>query len=210
MAEAVLLLFRSVIRLALLITSLFLISSCSINRGESDVCFVGDSIFDIWDVEASFPNFIVHKHAVIGAKIQDLDDWDLSDCKDIPTVFLMGTNNIGKSYLDTANTQKNQQKHTDEVLKRLEKIDAKPLLYVSILPRSTNNKEGLSINYYIESLNSLVEQSLDSAEVDYRYINAFDYFIDRDYLIKKNLFKDGLHPNAEGYEVLTARILKVL
>lgn len=194
----------------LLITALLLISSCSINQGDSEVCFIGDSIFSIWDMEASFPNFIIHKHAVIGARIQDLDDWDLGDCKDVPTVFLMGTNNIGKNYLDSTNTQKNQQKHTDEVLKRLEKLEAKPLLYVSILPRNMNNKEDLSINRYIESLNSLVDKSLDSAEIDYRYINAFDYLIDRDYLIKKNLFKDGLHPNAEGYEILAARILKFL
>lgn len=198
------------IRHALILGLFLLISSCSINRGESDVCFVGDSIFAVWDIESSFPDYIIHKHAVVGAKLEDLDEWNLTDCRDLPTVFLIGTNNVGKNYSDSANAFQSQKKFAKALLDRAQKLNASPLLYVSILPRKEKGWADTTINVYIESLNSLVKESLDSAKIDYRYVDSYSSFLNQGYQIKETLFKDGLHPNAEGYEVLRAKIGRFL
>lgn len=198
------------LRRILLAGLLLLIASCSTDKGDPDVCFVGDSIFSLWDIDASFPDYTANKYAVIGAKLEDLDGWHLSSCKDLPIVFLLGTNNIGYSYQDTAIWVTDQEAHVQKLLKRVDTLGAKPLLYVSILPRNANHVEGISVNQYIEGLNDRVRAALDSAGIDYRYIDAYTSFLDGDYTINDSLFTDGLHPSAKGYEVLTARVAPFL
>ena len=81
----------------LLLSFLFVIAfgSCAFEEGEDELCFVGDSITYLWDLEYYFPNYIVSKHAVSGAGLKQMDSWDVSDCKGRTTILLIGTNDIG-------------------------------------------------------------------------------------------------------------------
>lgn len=189
----------------------FLVYSCSfVNEGKSEICFVGDSITHIWDLEYSFPGFYIHKHAENGAKIQNLDNWNLNDCEGIPTVFLMGTNNIGR-YLE--DDEKFKQIHEDflkELIPRLDKIKADPLLLISILPRNIKWNESEKVNVNIEMQNKIIKDSLDKMHYNYKYIDVFYLFLDEGYEVKKNYFYDGVHPSREGYEILSSKVLEYL
>ena len=174
------------------------------------MCFVGDSITHIWDLEYFFPGFYIHKYAANGAKIQEIDEWDLSDCEGIPTVFLMGTNNIGMYSADTKNIEQIREDFIKQLAPRLKKIKADPLLLVSILPRNSHWKESVKVNENIEIQNEMIKKYLDEERFNYRYVDAFYLFLEKGYQIKKDFFYDGIHPSKEGYEVLSTKVLEYL
>ena len=186
-------------------------SSCSfINKGDSEICFVGDSITHIWDLEYFFPDFVVHKHAENGAVLQDLAKWDLTECKGLTTVFLMGTNNIGHVSIDNSDARIIRKDFVELYLKKISRIEADPLFVVSILPRNFNNRQNSKVNENIEKVNEMIQDSLKKSEMNYEFIDVFDAFLEKDYKIRKSLFYDGLHPSKEGYELLASKILKYL
>ena len=197
------------LRLSAIFFSLLLVS-CSINAGESEVCFIGDSITSQWDLDYYFSGFITHKHAEGGVGINALDKWDLSNCRDIPTVFLMGTNNIGKISISDTNAQQKRTSFINSLIPRLESIGANPLILLSILPRNRDGKQTPGVNQNLELLNAEIRKALDSSTIEFKYINVFDYFIDDNYNIKKKLYKDGVHLTPEGYEILSKYVLRAL
>lgn len=188
----------------------FFESSCSINESYSELCFVGDSIIQFWDLEYYFPGYYIHKHAVGGAKIQDLDKWNVSDCKGLPVFFLMGTNNIGYVSIENSSAEVKRSVFIDEFIPRVQSINANPLWVISILPRNLNGMQSVGVNQNIELLNNQIERKLDSLGKDYNYIDVFDYYLEDGYQLNFRLFKDGVHPNAEGYELLTSVVQKKL
>jgi hypothetical protein len=189
---------------------LFFETSCSINESNSEICFIGDSIIQFWDLEYFFPGYYIHKHAVGGARIQDIDEWDVSDCKGLPVFFLMGTNNIGYVSVESREAYSERNNFLGEFLPRIQLIDANPLWVISILPRNLNGKQSSGVNQNIELLNNQIQNSLDSLGTNYKFIDVFDYFLEDDYRINFRFFKDGVHPNAEGYVLLTSVVQKKL
>ena len=181
-------------------------ASCSLKDSNSEICFIGDSITYLWDLEYYFPGYYIHKHAVSGAKIQDVDSWDVSDCRGMPIVFLMGTNNIGNISVLEKNAEKQRQQFKEMFLKRVVSFGADPLWVISILPRNYGKKTQLEINRNIELQNKLIKNSLDSLGSAYQFIDVFDYFLEGEYQIDSTLFNDGLHPSEKGYEILTAKV----
>lgn len=172
----------------------------------TEVCFVGDSITDLWDLDYYFYGFKIHKHAVSGARLQELDVWNIQDCKGLPTVFLMGTNNIGNISADSADAPLLREFAADYLIERALKLEASPLLYVSILPRNEIYQQDTLVNEYIKQQNQVVVRKLDSLGADFKFIDVFDDFIEKGNVIKSELFKDGLHPNDAGYDVLATKI----
>lgn len=187
------------------VCSLWGMSSCSLRESDSEICFVGDSITYLWDLEYHFPGYYIHKHAVSGAVVQNIDNWNLADCYGLPIVFLMGINNIGeRSVLDEYAEEKRQQ-FNEIFFQRVEPLGGEPLWIVSILPRG-NRENQKEINQNIELQNALIKRSLDSLGNAYGFIDVFDYFLKDDYRIDSTLFNDGLHPNERGYEILTSKV----
>jgi len=189
---------------------ILILGSCGIDDNFTEVCFVGDSITFLWDVEYYFPSFVTHKHGVGGARIENLDGWDLSECRGIPTVFLMGTNNIGWVSYKDSNAVQSREAFVKELMPRLDRISANPLIYVSILPRNSKDKQGNEANKNINLQNKLILDSLENSGLSFKYVNAFDAFLDSNFEIKKTLFTDGVHLSAEGYELLTDLVQKKL
>lgn len=181
-------------------------ASCSLNESGSELCFIGDSITHLWDVEYYFPGYYIHKHAVNGAKIQDIDAWDVSDCREIPVVLLMGTNNIGFVSVSDSDAEQLREQFREKFWHYAESIGGNPLWVVSILPRNYNGEQSIGVNQNIELLNQMIKSDVDSRGDAYKFIDAFDIFLDEGYQTNMRLFKDGLHPNVEGYELLSAKV----
>lgn len=181
-------------------------TSCSLKESSSEICFIGDSITYLWDLEYYFPGYYIHKHAVSGAKVQDVASWDVSDCRGIPVVFLMGTNNIGNVSVLDENAEEKREQFKEMFLQRAVSLDADPLWVVSILPRNFGKKPQVEVNQNIELQNELIKNGLDSLGSANQFIDVFDSFLAREYQIDSTLFDDGLHPSEKGYEALAIKI----
>lgn len=179
--------------------------ACDIDENRSRACFIGDSITYQWDLEFFFPHLVPLKHAENGATIQDLDDWNLDECRGIPSVILMGTNNLGVFFEDSS-----MNDFLKDYFSRIERIQADPLVVVSILPRNFERKQDQSTNRAILNVNREIEKGLDSLKGNYEYLNVFPLFLDDDFNVRMDLFKDGLHPNIAGQEILTSEVMKKL
>lgn len=196
---------------SLSLVALMFLVACTDKGGEpeipytSDVCFIGDSITDYWDLEEYFPDYDIHKHARAGALVQDMDEWDVSDCEGIPTVFLMGTNNItAENYGEVEDLL--VEDLSEVILTRAKKIKASPFLLVSILPRNGNGVEHPIIYKLVTDQNKWIYNKLKSSGIYFKYIDVYSDFLNDEGTINESLFKDGLHPNDAGYEVLAAKI----
>ena len=183
-----------------------LLWNCFTDAHDNEVCFVGDSITYLWDLEYYFPEYVIHKHAISGSTISDVDKWDLSDCRGLPLVLLIGTNDIGyvKSTSDMASFYR--KKFVAEYMNLATKLSGNPLIAISILPRNEWGKEDPLVNENIKILNSMLQDSLKKLPLKYIYLDVFDDFLYEDFSIRQDLFKDGLHPNEFGYEILTKKI----
>ncbi len=179
------------------------LTSCGNAAESSEMCFIGDSITFLWDLEYYFPDKNIVKHGVCGAKIENIEKWDIEDCIGKKTVVLIGTNNVASN----ANEKPLEEsfyryffKYYGALVRRL---NATPLIAVSVLPRNEDGLQPELVNEQIEILNNRIKEYLDTAGVDYKYIDAFPYFLREGYSINNDLFSDGLHPSQEGYELLS-------
>lgn len=183
--------------------SFFIFWGCHFDSGKSELCFIGDSITHQWDTESFFSGYATKKYAVSGAKLRDVDEWETKDCADQTIVFLIGTNDIGFLSPDKKNIQDSLLNFAHTYAQKARSFFANPLLVISILPRNYQNYDQIASNKMIQMQNLLIKQQLDSLKVDYKFIDVFKYFLNKDYMINEDLFRDGLHPNPEGYELLS-------
>lgn len=177
---------------------------------DETICFIGDSITHLWDLESCFPNKVIVKHAVMGAVVQDFDKWDIRDCAGRKAFVLIGTNNIGSFVSQDETASSRRQYFMGEYIKRIVAIDADPLIAVSILPRNSQGKQDTTVNINIQLQNEMIKNSIDSLGEGYDYLDAYDGFIEIGHKVRMDLFKDGLHPNENGYYVLAKYVRKKL
>ena len=193
-----------------LVSVMCLLGACSFDEGESELCFIGDSITHQWDLNYFFPGYSIKKHAVVGAKVSDIDKWDVSDCKGLTTVILIGTNDIGTIRLVDQKAASSRSYFAKLFMERARRINAERLVVVSILPRNYFGKQDTSVNQNIELQNAVLKDSLRSSSLRFTYVNAYSYFLGDGYEIDEDLLYDGLHPSPEGYEVLTRKVREKL
>lgn len=200
----------SVNRLTFLLQLLMIILvGCDSSENESEnpaVCFIGDSITKQWDLERYFPQYKINKHAVSGAGLERIAEWDLSDCKGIPAVMLMGTNNLKWGMEGDTLANWFYRDFSAMYVKIADTLGASKLHVVSILPRQNEKWCTGVINAEIEKANIRLKSALDQSEVTFSFINAFDLFVDKNYQIKKKLYKDGLHLSEAGFVVLAREV----
>ena len=186
------------------------LGACAFDEGDSELCFIGDSITHQWDLDYYFPGYSIKKHAVVGAKVQDIDRWDVSDCEGLTTVILIGTNDIGLIRSGDSNAKSSRSYFAKLFMERARRINAEKLVVVSILPRNYLGEQDTSVNLNIELQNAVLKDSLQSSSLQFTFVNAFPYFLGDGYEIDEDLLYDGLHPSPEGYEVLTRRVREKL
>ena len=186
------------------------LGACAFDEGDSELCFIGDSITHQWDLDYYFPGYSIKKHAVVGAKVQDIDRWDVSDCEGLTTVILIGTNDIGLIRSGDSNAKSSRSYFAKLFMERAKRINATKLVVVSILPRNYLGEQDTSVNLNIELQNAVLKDSLQSSSLRFAFVNVFPYFLEKGYEIDEDLLYDGLHPSPEVYEVLTRRVREKL
>lgn len=173
-------------------------------KNEAKLCFVGDSITDMWDIEKYFGTYSLTKRAKSGAKIDDALKWDYTACHGNPAVVLIGTNHL--HFKDSVNAEFTSY-FDRQYIDLLEKIDASKYYIISILPRSYRNE---SPKYEIvKKVNKSIQDTLSNSSFEYTYVDVYSSFLAND-TINNDLFIDGLHPSEEGFDILSDALRKKL
>ena len=160
-----------------------------------DIDFVGDSITEQYDVKNYFKKYKVVNRGISG----DTTDMLLTrmevsafDLKPKVISLLIGTNN-----LDTC------MNNYEAILQGFhEHLPHTKVVVVSILPR-----RGEDLCQKIKANNALIAKLAE--KYTYSYLDLYDLFVTDEYKVDESLFKDGLHPNRKGYQVITDNLLPV-
>ncbi len=185
-----------------------------VKKNSPDVIFIGDSITHYWGGEPSnrykcapkvwnkyFGNLNTANLGFGWDRTENvlwrLKNGALAETKPKLVVMMIGTNNLDintdkeiadgiKAICDEINTQSPNTK----------------ILLVGILPRlkqyKTNPEDVNLLTSFLHNRNNVT------------YFNANYGFTDKDGKIKKELFRDEVHPNAKGYEVIGSTLKPVI
>ena len=173
--------------------------------GEPRVVFFGDSITDIWKLDESFPG----KHYInrgIGGQTtpQMLVRFraDVIDLKPAVVVVLAGTNDIAGN---TGDETLEQIEGDYATMAELAKAHGIRLVFSSVTPINDYNPQAMRFflqrsTEKILTLNTWLKQYC--AENGLVYLDYFSALVDEHGMMKVNLSRDGLHPNAAGFAVM--------
>lgn len=182
---------RKLFRLLMALSACMLMS-CS-TEDDIHLVFIGDSIIARWDLEESFPTYIVENKGVSGSGIETVANY-AHKCNGKDIVVMVGTNDLydfdDLTIIDYAKIY----------LEQIVETNATTIYLYSILPRNFEG-DSPSINQRIERLNSMIQRESEKYG-NVVYIDAYSFFI-ADGDINPQYSYDGLHLSPYGYEVLS-------
>lgn len=163
---------------------------------EGSAIFFGDSIIEGFDLPAYFPDMNTVNRGIVSDHIDGMIermDVCLGQVDKAKLFILIGINDVG------AKRSEKQIKYLyRQMLKKIVHDHNYDVYLHSILPTSPRWKNCppemiKSLNIYIEKL---------AKKYDMTFVNIYPFFKadDSDYA-NDSLFKDGLHPNQEGYQI---------
>lgn len=172
--------------------------------------FLGDSITDFYDLDKYYDGLPVVNSGISGNTTEDiLNDMKnrVYDYNPSKVFLLIGTNDLIHDI------------GVDDIIFNIEKIISeikgnKPQveIYVeSIYPVNDNLDEEMVSNRNnddIMKINEKIKKYCD--ENNYTYINMYDKLLDDDGNFSEEYTDDGLHPNENGYEIITKELKKYL
>ena len=172
--------------------------------------FLGDSITDFYDLDKYYDGLPIVNSGISGNTTEDiLNDMKnrVYDYNPSKVFLLIGTNDLIHDI------------GVDDIIFNIEKIISeikgnKPQveIYVeSIYPVNDNLDEEMVSNRNnddIMKINEKIKKYCD--ENNYTYINMYDKLLDDDGNFSEEYTDDGLHPNENGYEIITKELKKYL
>lgn len=175
-----------------------MLSSCE--EDDKRLTFIGDSIVARWDLEVSFPSYVVENKGVSGSGIASFENYAHKFLgEDI--VVIIGTNDLGRIADET------MASYAQEYVQQIIATDAHMIYLFSILPRNFES-DANDINEKIQTLNALIKKEAEGY-ANIVYIDAFSRFINDD-KIEKQYSYDGLHLSPYGYEILSELLISNL
>lgn len=180
-----------------------------------NIVFLGDSITEGYDLDKYFEKHYHVQSGINGNYTEDvLNDLEKRVYQYNPSkVFIMlGINNFvwgNSSAEDVANDIK-------KICEKIEERNPYTEIYIeSIFPYSAKWKEehdhAHDADYVVSRINDTNKILKKYAvEKDYKYIDLYSLLVDEDGKYDLKYTDDGLHPNEEGYKVVTAELLKYM
>jgi lysophospholipase L1-like esterase len=173
---------------------------------EKRVVFLGDSITDGWQINQYFPGASYINRGIGGqvtGQMLGRMKADVLDLKPAAVVVLAGTNDIARDVAVEA-----IKGNLSMIADLLAAYDIRPV-FASILPVSDHHKDR-NPDYErtpyrppstILELNQWIKEMCRRRE--FVYLDYFTAMVDDKGQLRAELADDGLHPNAEGYKVMT-------
>lgn len=184
----------------------FGIQNANLSKGQ--IVFVGDSITDLYPLDDYYADLDLacYNRGIGGDVTQGVIDRlqvSIFDLQPSKIVLMIGTNDV-----DTGNSNEtiilNYRKILDKIKKNQPTVE---LYFVSIIPQNKDlegytgldvTKNNQTIKYINEEIKNLC------VEYGHTYIDLFPALLDGDGYLKKDYSDDGLHLNANGFEVWTS------
>lgn len=169
------------------------------NAVEEQTVFFGDSIFEFYDIRKYFPGKIIYNCGIAGATTDELS-WIIDEAvikyKPKQVLLHVGTNDLGNTVMHSPRKiAQNIQTIITIIKKNLPKCH---IIILSPLPCDEEKQgypHGIRTNALLFDIFKLLPEYLDDVD----YIDAYSSFINK----KDYLREDGLHPNNQGYLLLT-------
>ncbi len=176
--------------------------------GESRVIFFGDSITDIWHLDAYFPGKPYLNRGIGGQTTPQMlvrFRQDVIGLHPKAVIILAGTNDIA------GNTGPMRLKDIEAnytSMAELARAHEIKVIYSSVLP--VHNYTPRSQDFFAQrspekilELNRWLKNYCGSSD-RCLYLDYFSAMVDDKGLLKRDLADDGLHPNAAGYQIMAA------
>lgn len=178
-------------------------------KSENRVVFMGDSITDSWKLNEYFPGRPYINRGIGGQTTPQMlirFRPDVIALQPKAVVILAGTNDLAGNTgpLSVESIEDNLQSMAE--LAMLHRIK---VVFASVLPISdyNKNKDGVAIirsaqrppEKIIELNQWMKKYAADNKQI---YLDYYSALVDEKGFLKEDLSRDGLHPNAKGYEIM--------
>jgi acyl-CoA thioesterase I len=173
--------------------------------GETRVIFFGDSITDLWKLEESFPGKPYINRGIGGQTTSQMlvrFRQDVIDLNPKAVVILAGTNDIAGNTGPISNEDIEANFASFAELARVHNIR---VILSSLLPVNhyTPESEEFFASRPPERILALNRWLKDYCERSgLIYLDYFSAVVDENGMLKRDLTKDGLHPNEAGFRVM--------
>ena len=173
--------------------------------GENRVVFFGDSITDIWKLDESFSGKPYINRGIGGQTTSQMlvrFRQDVIDLQPKAVVILAGTNDIAGNTGPISN--ENIEANYASIAELARAHDIK-VIFSSILPvhNYTPESQDFFAQRPMERVLALNRWLKDyCAANDLIYLDYFSAMVDDKGLLKRDLAKDGLHPNQAGFAIM--------
>ena len=169
-------------------------------KGNVNLVFFGDSITQWWggaDFKKRYGALGAVDFGIGGDKTQNLlwriQNGEMDGITPKVAVVLIGTNNLG-----SASADKIAEGITLVVKAIREKSPQTKVLLLGIFPRGWNANELKWYQSKIQKINGTLAKLGDGKDV--RFADLGPQMLEPDGTLSRTVFKDGLHPSAEGYK----------
>jgi lysophospholipase L1-like esterase len=175
----------------------------ALERIESRVVFMGDSITDGWKLDEYFPGKPYINRGISGQTTPQMlirFRPDVIALKPRAVLILAGTNDIAGNTgaMTLEMIQDNYASMAD-----LAKANGIKVIFASVLPIHDYGKRKVSERRPPEQILKLNEWLKSYCKAKgHIYLDYFSKMVDDKGMLKTELANDGLHPNAEGYKIM--------
>ena len=173
-------------------------------KGDVDLLFLGDSITQGWNNNATWKKHYAPRHAAnfgIGGDRTEhvlwrIENGEIDGIKPRAVVMMIGTNNVGANSADEIAA--GVKAIVAELRKRLPETK---ILLLGVFPRSEKPDEARAT---LKKVNEQISKLDDGEKI--HYLDIGSSFLEKDDTISKEIMPDFLHLSAEGYERWAAAI----
>jgi|SRR5271168_112429 len=172
---------------------------------KSRVVFFGDSITDMWKLDAYFPGKPYINRGISGQTTPQMlirFRQDVIDLKPEAVVILAGTNDIAGN---TGPERLEDIEANLATMAELARADSIKIVFASVLPvhNYTPQSQELFAERPPEKILALNHWLKDYCAANrYIYLDYFSALVDDKGLLKRDYADDGLHPNEAGYRIM--------
>jgi lysophospholipase L1-like esterase len=176
------------------------------------VVFLGDSITYRWDLASSFasPKFV--NRGIEGQTSGDMlvrFRQDVIDIQPKTVVILAGINDVRENFSNHGQDQDRMLAPFEanlETMAELAELHHIRPVFASLLPVHSYTPPGKAMRVdrwssYIRTANQWLQRYCVTHQ--YLYIDYYSAMTDQNGMLRRELSTDGVHPNAEGYQVMT-------
>lgn len=186
----------------------------NVNAAKGQIVFVGDSITDLCPLDDYYTDLPLasYNRGIGGDTTQGVIDRlkiSIFDVEPSKIVLMIGTNDVDGGR-DNDYIIANYRKILDQIKENQPTVE---LFFVSVIPQNKVLEEasGLDVtknNAQIDELNEEIEKLC--AEYGHTFVDIYDLLLDSDGYLDKRYSDDGLHLNANGFEVWANSIKPLL